>query len=1024
MNLDSKRLGELIDKNYPGFEFSALKDDSKYWKILNSVCNNGSKYSKQQPEQSETFKALKILLEQKEIHTLLCKNEILVHKMMTTFISKDMQACFDLFIDLNKQQQFGWNLKFTPNYDDLSKKFDYSAQPAFALLTKISSGNYKLCKHVIDTGLYDINYSGSTGQTTALLTCAAASGGYTKGIGVKQCNNYKLFTYLLDQPDIDVTATGQFGRDVIALLVLNEKPEYIEYIRERIQNKQTDNWSGELTEEMIDRTIEKFEKVQEIIGAVEKSDIKKLTAILNDKTTQVMMKDIINIRGRSHQQSAFRTPLQTCIHSLFCYDFKNPTKCDNYKCFIKLLEQKGINPHERGRNLNESAPFACLQCKKPEYFKVLVEMFNNKLNVKDNDGKRIVIDKNPISTDDYDNILRWGSWNSDDSERFKMLFKLVYDNKRFDINDLFILCCKSSIGYDSNRAKTCENFKIFEFLLQQPGINLNCQWTEGYWRNKTTALMELVKGRKYEYLKYFYELQNNGTIKLKFDYDKQLTNDTEADLLFLAVNESDYRSVKVLLNASNHWDINKPQTLTHKTAALLSAHINVGYNEGYPFVGSNFCTFKTLLEQKGIDLNIASSWGTTPIHFMMQAENNKDRWIDYLLDEWDEGRLTHVVADISKEKKLHYRNMYAKTDELTRICKFSDYDALMRILDDPENKEDICEYVNYWSKEYDNRPLDALARHTQWGYDSENQLECRQFECFKALLNVSGIKVVSYTMEQLVTNDKYEYIRYLIENNDKLGLKINFQDIVKRTRGRDPLVYVQVGKSSHKTLQLMLEMNVFDINNVDWESGTLLHQCATITNASYYNSQFPFECDLFEFIKILLNNKNIDINKRDKEGSHMLAAMIRHNKFDYFKYIIDENESGKYNWKLQDLNTIVNDWNRNLLHIAVQMGNVECLSYLLNKNIFDDLNHIGGISKDTVLNACIRSKANYNSSYYRECDNFKCFKMLLLDSTKGKNGERVHPYIKNKMGYNAFECCTRVGKLEYLQELQAVFQEK
>ena len=1024
-SLDSKRLGELIDKNYHGFEFSALKDDSKYWKILSNIRNNTAKYSRQQPEQSETFKALKLLLEQKEIQELLTKNELLIHKMMDGFICNNLQACFDLMVEMNEKNGLGWNLKHKPNYDNLHIKLDFNAHPSSGLLYVIDHGELKISKRVIESGLYDINYVGFSNQMNSLLCCANSTSGYVKGVGVKQCDNYRLFTYLLDQPGIDVTATDVYGQNVIALLFTNEKPEYIDYIRERIENRETDNWNGNLTEEMIDRMIEKYEKLEEIITAVVKSDVKRLNRVLDDKTTQVIIKDIINLCGYSRQTKSSGNALSLCIESKFNYNFENPTKCDNYRCFIKLLQQKGINPNERfGSSSGYGAAYDCLSARKIEYCRILVDTFNSKLNVSDKDGRRITIDKNIISADKnlYYNILRWAVEDSYDSEALKFLFKLVYDDKRFDINQLFILCCKSVVGYNSRRARTCENFKKFQFLLQQPGINLNRRLSGVLWKDETTALIELIVQNKHEYLEYIFELQRSGKKKFNIDFDKQLVNIANADLLYLAVDACYPKCVRALLKASDHWDVNKKQTRSQRTVALLAARASAGYDQFYPFVCNAFETFRMLLNQKGIDLNISSVHGGTPIQCMIHGEDNKDKWIEHILDEWKENRLKHVVADISKEKMQHYRKMYKKTDELARVCKFSDYDALQRILDNPENKEDIGEYVNYFSREYDNRPLDALCEYTQWGFDSENQLECRNFKCFRALLEITGIKVVSYSVEQLVKNDKYGYIRYLVENNDRLGLKINFQDIGKIIHDGDLLMHVKAHKQSHKTLKVMLELGVFDINGIDWETGTLLHQCAA--NTDDYNPQYPFECDLFEFMKILLSHKSLDINTRDKEGGHMLQTLILSDKFEYFKYIVEASESDKYHWKLQDLGSIVNTDGENLLQVAALVGNVECLSYLLSKNVFDDVNCIGGIIGDTVLNVCIRSNIKYERDYYRECDNYKCLKMLLLDTSKGKNGKKVNPYIKNKMGYNAFDCCRRVGKLEYLHELKMVFDKK
>ena len=45
---------------------------------------------------------------------------------------------------------------------------------------------------------------------------------------------------------------------------------------------------------------------------------------------------------------------------------------------------------------------------------------------------------------------------------------------------------------------------------------------------------------------------------------------------------------------------------------------------------------------------------------MMHNDNNKDTWIDYLLDERDENRLLTVVTDMNREKFEHMKKMYEK----------------------------------------------------------------------------------------------------------------------------------------------------------------------------------------------------------------------------------------------------------------------------------------------------------------------------------------------------------------------------
>ena len=129
--------------------------------------------------------------------------------MIRLFISYQTDACK--------------NLKFRSNFNDLWRKYNKSAHPCQTLTQAISFGRFKICEKVIELAWYDINYVVYARRMNGLLSCANSTSGYAKSPAVKQSENCKLFTYRLDQPDIDISATDIRNRDVNALLFTSEK---------------------------------------------------------------------------------------------------------------------------------------------------------------------------------------------------------------------------------------------------------------------------------------------------------------------------------------------------------------------------------------------------------------------------------------------------------------------------------------------------------------------------------------------------------------------------------------------------------------------------------------------------------------------------------------------------------------------------------------------------------------------------------------------------------------------------------
>ena len=174
---------------------------------------------------------------------------------------------------------------------------------------------------------------------------------------------------------------------------------------------------------------------------------------------------------------------------------------------------------------------------------------------------------------------------------------------------------------------------------------------------------------------------------------------------------------------------------------------------------------------------------------------------------------------------------------------------------------------------------------------------------------------------------------------------------------------------------------------------------------------------LFEHINNSRNSSNpnvLELNPMivDKNEYTVFAVLITNSyryHFEVFKYLIEIGLS-KAGWKIQDILTGYHGKdNQTLLHIAVKYGAVKHVRYLLS---FDcvDVNAVGGVNNDSVLNMCIESRNGYHNVRYKSGLNFEIFQLLLK-----QNG--IDPHLKNKFGFDAFDMCDRALKSHYIEYL-------
>ena len=814
---------------------------------------------------------------------------------------------------------------------------------------------------------------------TPLHSCALSTKEYDKYAPL-QCENFKCFKSLLDQPTIDVNCIGDDGCSVFMDLVWKGKTEYVKYLIENSSNNNNNGKNGYKLEAAKDLNgvsvgygFDKVHHENALHYAARASNARLMRYILDN----VSNKDMINAHGTRYR----RTPLSLCIMSTRNYDRNNERECDNYKCFKILLNHDDIDANKLDRN-GYSPVLTCIWQDKVEYLKYMVK----------NDGKLWKLDEfwRPEKKNNVPSGLRCATGFCS----IKCL-KYILSLNIFTSSEI----SEALNSLTDLQKPRNHDFECFKLLLSQPGVDVNLKDHQGY-----CVFLNLVVHDKIDFVEYLFE--NNGKYGWKMNDVKSNLNKDKENALHLASTWSSFNVLDYLLNKTNifnKYDINKKGGKYKRTPLSMCAMTFSGYTAKNELNCQNYKCFALLLSQNGIDPNIGEKNGFTCL--LSCAFSDKIEFVKCLINGSKNNTYKWKLKNIKKQK--------SKWDANPLMCaaRRSSVKTLKYFIDSSNDLFNIKDKSRALNKVCD----------TTHGYDEESPLKSDNFKCFKAILDVQGIdlnvkdKDSFRPLQNLVFRDKPLFIEYLVKHNGKKSWKIgDLEDEV--TEKNENLLTLSAKYTSLQAMKYLLSLKIF---NTTQDIGMALNTLCSVS--SQHNGKNPLSENNvhFQCLNVLLTQDKHVLNVTDSKGRNAVMICMK-SKTEYANYILEHcvekknNDDGKEQEDEKEFELVLDKKLRNndgndLLMLAAQYSNFKILSKIIEMNFYQDIN-CKNDNGDTAILLCAKSMKNYDKKKQIECENFQCFE--LLSQRSGCDFSVV-----NSKGESVVTACKSNGKAEYLAKI-------
>ena len=147
------------------------------------MCKNNTDYTKANAKESEQYQCFVLLLDQIQIQDILKDDNQKILDILQTLISTGKDALIEYLFEFVTKA--GWNISFD---GQITEQYN-------ALTYAILYGHYDICKRLLNTGWFDINYVETLNNETPIMICARGFK-YNKE-DVANCENYRIFTLLV-----------------------------------------------------------------------------------------------------------------------------------------------------------------------------------------------------------------------------------------------------------------------------------------------------------------------------------------------------------------------------------------------------------------------------------------------------------------------------------------------------------------------------------------------------------------------------------------------------------------------------------------------------------------------------------------------------------------------------------------------------------------------------------------------------------------------------------------------------------
>ena len=551
--------------------------------------------------------------------------------------------------------------------------------------------------------------------------------------------------------------------------------------------------------------------------------------------------------------------------------------------------------------------------------------------------------------------------------------------------------------YEHSDADKSVNFKCFKILLEQKEIDVNIKDENG-----CSVFFHCVERGKLKCLQYLLDKYNVNQDCLK--------NNKNKNVLHIAAQSANYEMLRILLTKVESQNlINEQEEEKKKTPLLVCTDSRQGYDAENPIECNHFKCFKLLLSQPNIDVNIKDESGYCA--FLNCFNLVRIEYIKFLYENSNRNNYKWKLDKLESIVSMNNRN------GLHQAVKQSSYEILKYCLECTTLGSNT-NALNMRDK--DGRTPLTLCVRSRVRYDYHDEVECDNSKCFKILLQHKGIDVNIIDKNGYsallfaVREDKLKFVRYMVENKDRIDLSDNCWTVSKAEKEDDNgfnSIHIAARGNCDNTLKYLLELKkmnsfekFFNINQIGGkELQTPLHIAC--------DYKLRWKC-----FKILVDQVDVDVNILDKNGQHMMAVAILDYNVESVEYILnkfvnnnntrndldnyDNDDDAKYtsptateqyldmNWKDADEN--------NFLMIAAQEGQFRILSLLLKTGFYDERN-INDVNKDgyNVLELVAMSEIEFDTYDPLNCDNYKCFGMLIQQKGINVNENVLQLYRDN-----------------------------